>query len=84
MIRVGTALGLSYVKLRNMRAPLADMVKGWLNSDDEVLKTSGPATWISLAIALDKTGHRGIASRIRKGKYLYYSAIKVMANYFVW
>ena len=68
VIKLGTALGLAFNKLKKMTSLPDDMVGTWLRGDDDVIKTSGPPTWESLATALDKTGHTEIAITIRRGK----------------
>ena len=65
--KLGTALGLAFTKLKRMTLP-GDMVEAWLRGDGDVIKTSGPPSWESLAIALEKTGHTKIAITIRRGK----------------
>lgn len=68
MTRLGVALGLSYVTLRRMNMFPEDIVTEWLRcKKDAVHKISDPPSWTSLAIALDKTGHSAIATKIRKG-----------------
>ena len=64
MIKLGTALGLDFNKLKSLPD---DMVGAWLRGDDNVIETSGPPNWESLATALDKTGHTKIAITIRRG-----------------
>ena len=66
IIRLGTALGLSFVKLTKMGMFPDEMVAAWIRGDDNVNKTSGPPSWESLATALDKTRHTDIASKARK------------------
>ena len=66
--KLGTALGLAFTKLKRMTSLPDDMVEAWLRGDENVVKTSGPPSWESLATALDKTGHTEIAITIRRGK----------------
>ena len=68
VITLGTALGLDFNKLKRMTSLPDDMVGAWLRGDDNVIETSGPPSWGSLATALDKTGHTKIAITIRRGK----------------
>ena len=69
LIRLGTALGLKYPHLQRMQTLPDDMVFAWLNMEDEVMDTSGIPTWSSLIKALEDTDQKGVASRIRKGKF---------------
>ena len=66
VIKLGTALGLSFIKLTKMEMFPDEMVAAWLRGDDDVNKKSGPPNWESLATALDKTRHTDIASKARK------------------
>ena len=66
VIKLGTALGLSFIKLMKMEMFPDEMVASWLRGDDDVNKKSGPPSWESLATALDKTRHTDIASKARK------------------
>ena len=66
VIKLGTALGLSYIKLKKMETFPEDMAAAWLRGDDDVNKKSGPPSWESLATALDRTRHTDIASKARK------------------
>ena len=66
VIKLGTALGLSYIKLKKMETFPEDMVAVWLRGDDDVNEKSGSPSWESLATALDKTRHTDIASKARK------------------
>ena len=68
VITLGTALGLDFNNLKRMTSLPDDMVGAWLRGDDNVIETSGPPSWESLATALDKTGHTKIAITIRRGK----------------
>ena len=69
LIRLGTALGLKYPHLQRMQILPDDMVAAWLNIEDEVMDISGIPTWSSLIKALEDTDQKGVASRIRKGKF---------------
>ena len=68
VMKLGTALGLDFNKLKRMTSLPYDMVEAWLRGDYDVIKTSGPPSWESLATALNKTGHTKIAITIRRGK----------------
>ena len=70
-IVLGTALGLSYIKLKRMDTIPEDMIAGWLRGDDAVRETSGPPSWASLAAALNETGHTDIANKIKKGMFVH-------------
>ena len=69
LIHLGTALGLEYPHLKRMQTLPDDMVFAWLNMEDEVMDTSGIPTWSSLIKALEDTDQKGVASRIRNGKF---------------
>lgn len=43
----------------------AEMVAAWLREDDNVTRASGSPSWASLTNALKKTGHGGLAAKIR-------------------
>ena len=43
-----------------------DMVNAWLIGADNVVNTSGPASWESLITALCHIGQQGIASAIQR------------------
>ena len=69
LMSLGTALGLRYTKVRNMRCPLlGEMVAAWLNGEDEVLSVTGAPSWDSLSKALKKINQPGIADKIPKEK----------------
>ena len=70
IMQLGSALGLSFFNLIKMDHTLEGMIAAWLSHADAVLETSGPSSWTSLATALDKIGHSGIATKIRKGTFL--------------
>ena len=70
MIQLGTALGLSYIRLQKMSIYPEEMVAAWLRQDYQVLKTSGPPSWTSLVTALKRINQSGIAEIIRKGAFL--------------
>ena len=70
LIRLGTALGLRYPHLQRMDSLPEDLVSAWLNMEDEVMDTSGIPTWSSLIKALEDTDQKGVASHIRKGKFI--------------
>ena len=67
-INLGGVLGLSYIKLKKMNTIPEDMIAAWLRGDDNVIETSGPPSWESLAKALNKTGHTEIANTIKRSK----------------
>ena len=65
VIRLGIALGLSFIKLKGMIIFPEDVIASWLKGDDKC----GPPSWTSLATALERTGHTAIASKVRKGEH---------------
>ena len=69
LIRLGTALGLKYPRLRRMQTLPDDLIFAWLNMEDEVMDTSGIPTWSSLVKALEDTDQNDVASRIKEGKF---------------
>ena len=66
LITLGTALGLEFSTIQRMNNLPDDMVNAWLIGADNVIKTSGPASWASLITALRKIGQQGIASAIQR------------------
>ena len=72
VLKLGTALGLSFSKLRNnMRSEifLHDTIYSWLEKEDNVTNTGNP-TWKTLVDALNSegVGQAGIAAVIAKDK----------------
>ena len=65
VIRLGIALGLSFIKLKGMNMFPEDVIAAWLRGDNEC----DPPSWTSLATALEGTGHTAIASKVRKGEH---------------
>ena len=65
IIRLGTALGLSYPDLRKMDNLPDDMVYAWLLKKDKVTEKGLP-TWATLANALRKINQIGIAQQIEE------------------
>ena len=63
LVELGGALGLSYPKLCRMEPLLDEMVRAWLNEQDEVSEKGAP-TWSRLVIALREVGQKGIADTI--------------------
>ena len=68
IISVGVELGLDYSRLKRMsqESLVEDMVHSWLSGDDNAEER----TWCSLIKALEATRHKGIASKIVKGKFI--------------
>ena len=65
---LGVELGLRYPHLLEMKNLRLELVAAWLNGEDNVLNSTGPACWSSLIAALRENGHKGIADKIEKGK----------------
>ena len=65
IIRLGTALGLSYPDLRKMDNLPDDMVYAWLMKKDNVIEKGLP-TWTALATTLRKINQNGIAQEIEQ------------------
>ena len=68
LVKLGQALGLSYITLETMKNVPEEMVAAWLNRRDNVLSKSGEPTWAKLIEALKEIGHTGIAQNILKTK----------------
>ena len=68
LVLLGLALGLLYPSLQRMKSTPGglpnDMIAAWLRKDSNVTE---PPTWTSLAAALEKNDHNGLASDIRRG-----------------
>ena len=72
ILKLGVALGLDYVKLKNnMNSEmfLLDTLHAWLQKEDDVIKKGNP-TWKTLVNALNSkgVGQTGIATEIAKDK----------------
>lgn len=67
IITLGTALGLNYPKLLNMKYLPNDMVASWLRQEDRVPEE--PPTWGRLIRALRSIDQNGIANTIEQDKY---------------
>ena len=72
VLNLGLILGLNFNRLQRMTdSPnfLQEMLAGWLQRVDEVLKAGVP-TWKRLVEALKdkRVGHNGIASKIQQDK----------------
>ena len=67
IIRLGTALGLLYPKLKNMDNLPDDMVYAWLLKEDKVLQIGAP-TWANLVKALKEISQNGVAETIEREK----------------
>ena len=67
IIRLGTALGLSYPDLKKKDNLPDDMVYAWLLKKDKVIE-KGPLTWSTLVKALKSINHNGIAKKIEQGQ----------------
>jgi hypothetical protein len=67
LVRLGTALGLSYPDLKKMDTLPDDMVYAWLLKKDNVIEKGLP-TWTTLANALRKINQTGIAQDIEQNK----------------
>ena len=65
---LGVELGLHYPRLLEMKNLRLELAAAWLNEEDDVLDSTGPACWSSLIAALRANGHKGIADKIEKGK----------------
>lgn len=67
LVAVGTSLGLSYCKLRDLAAEQFpyEMVLWWLQRKHKVQKVSGPPTLKSLIDALEEIGLSGHATKIK-------------------
>jgi hypothetical protein len=65
VIELGGALGLSYPKLCRMTPLLNEMVRAWINGEDQVTERGVP-TWSRLVAALRDVGQNGIANIITK------------------
>ena len=65
IIRLGTALGLSYPDLKKMDNLPDDMVYAWLLKKDKVTEKGLP-TWTTLASALKKIKQNGIVQEIEQ------------------
>lgn len=72
IVQVGVALGLNYNHLQNMNQNdlLNEMINAWLRRDDNVIQASGTPTWQSLVKALESLHFSGVASEIRKDRYV--------------
>ena len=70
LMYIGVTLGLSYYRLVRMNNSHDDMVRAWLNQEDNIITTSGLPTWNSLCVALCKCGHGAIAAKISEGKLM--------------
>lgn len=70
LMYIGVALGLSYYRLVRMNNSHDDMIRAWLNQEDNIITKSGLPTWNSLCVALRKRGHNAIAAKISKGKLM--------------
>ena len=64
LISLGGELGLSYPRLNQMTSLPEEIVAAWFSKKDNVLKRTGQPTWRSLADALKRTGHAGLAEKI--------------------
>ena len=65
--QLSKALGLSYPKLRTTVPLVEELVRAWLNREDNVIELSGEPSWKSLESALHEIGQEGLATTIAQG-----------------
>lgn len=82
---LGGALGLSYLKLRDMtpQSLRDEMVCAWLNEEDNVIEQSGEPSWKSLKLALHEIGQNGVAATITQGNYVYAHSGWLLHDYLI-